>query len=98
MKWELWANEKNELFYHVGSKAYVKLHHSSYPMVPVVVVEDINGTYWGWADPDRDIPSMIWHHESLFSMCFPHGYRASEEAGNGRHVRLSITASQTEKP
>jgi hypothetical protein len=35
-------------------------------------------------------PSMIHPHWSLYSMCFPYGPKAEEEAGKGRTVRLAV--------
>lgn len=34
---------------------------------------------------------MIHEHESIFSVCFPYGYRAEVDRNAGRVVRLTIT-------
>lgn len=56
-------------------------------------------TYYGWYEcideytgkkkPERI--SMIWPRYSLFSMCFPDGFRASIERGGGIALALKIT-------
>jgi hypothetical protein len=58
----------------------------------VEITECAEGPYWGWSDPKRppDYYSMIFIHEMSLDICFPCGYKASQDLGHGRAVRLSI--------
>ena len=68
----------------------------------VIVTEDPEGKYWGWIacrksllDPDapgvwEDSPTMIYNRKSIFSMCFPYGYKIEVEHGKGAVVRLRV--------
>lgn len=79
---------------HIGSHFYVNNHLLDKPILPVKVILDPNGQYYGWISFDLDRnngkPSMIWPNEIQFSMCFPYGYQAEEKVGKGKMVRLRI--------
>lgn len=60
--------------------------------VPVTLVEDPEGKYMTWlsAEPngDREPHFTLW--ASIFNMQFPYGYKAEEEKGHGRAVRVRV--------
>lgn len=105
--WQMWAGQRTNhgetapVFVDVGDHPmYTKMHGHDEPL-RVLVVEDVEGRYWGWlSNLNRDrntaasyeeTPSMIYEHEGIFDMCFPCGYKAEVKANAGRVVRLSIT-------
>ena len=58
--------------------------------VPVTVIEDAEGDYYGWIATGQDAPVMIQPSPALFSMQFPYGPKAEVEAGRGKIVRLRV--------
>jgi hypothetical protein len=87
----MWALPEGDGFAHPGHRRYAEAYAQGTPAVTVEVVEDPDGTYYGWIGKDADQPSMIYANPMAFRMCFPYGPKAEEEAGHGRAVRLSIT-------
>ena len=73
-------------------------------IVKVLVTEDPDGDYWGWLDEGgsilnrqspyvrqpTDYPKMVQPTEGMFTMQFPYGPKAEQEAGHGEVVRLTI--------
>jgi hypothetical protein len=57
--------------------------------LPVTLVEDPDGLYWGWIDAKDDKVSMI-RREVPFKVQFPGGYAEKVERGFGEVVRLRI--------
>lgn len=57
------------------------------------IVEDADpsATHWGWLPTGKSEPIMIYPVWGLFSMCFPYGPKAEQDAGKGRIVRLAVT-------
>jgi len=66
------------------------------PVVPVNVVIDSEGTYFGWQDTGSDYIAMIYHHLGLLEMCFPYGSKAEIAAEKGNIVRLKVTRRDSE--
>lgn len=46
--------------------------------------------YWGWQDTGKDKYCMIYPSWVQFTVCFPYGYEALEERGEGKAVRLLV--------
>lgn len=92
--WRMHAHNDGGVYTNLGARPWVELHGLPYPIVPVAVREvtddDPAATHWGWLRTGGDTPSMIWPSHAQFSVCFPYGYRAEEEAGRGRMVRLAV--------
>jgi hypothetical protein len=53
--------------------------------------------YWGWIDAGKDVPDMIQHAYSLFSMQFPDGSEGEENAGQGKAYRLHIQKQEEDQ-
>ena len=53
---------------------------------PVVLIEDPDGPYKGWTEPDGTL-SMIVHHQ-LFEVQFPYGSQVEEKRGKGLGIRV----------
>lgn len=91
-------------FANFGDDWYVRLY--GHEPVAVELVEDPDGTYYGWIEADnpespRDhkftgVPEMIQPHEGMFSMQFAYGPQAEVERGRGEIVRMSCRAVSTE--
>jgi hypothetical protein len=89
--WELFgaANEKNGVYSVVGDAFFVRLHGMT--PVPIRLVEDPEGIYFGWLDAQEDEPDPLFvQHERIFEISFPYGSKAEEDAGHGKKVRLRI--------
>jgi hypothetical protein len=51
-----------------------------------------DSVYWGWEDIETPGKfSMIWPSLVQLSICFPYGWKGSEESGKGRRVALHVT-------
>lgn len=89
--WTLFAKElKPDHYWHTSPNENIVRLYGAGEICEVEFTEDTEGTHYGWIEEgDRDYPTMIYPHESLFSMCFPYGYKILEEKGEGRHVRLT---------
>lgn len=79
----------------IGGEWYARQYGSSPPM-PVMVIEDPAGDYLGWLDARDGVvivgdtpPNMIQRKE-IFSIQFPYGYKAEQDAGSGRAIPLRI--------
>ncbi len=46
-------------------------------------------SYYGWLENDGNI-SFVYPHLALLSVCFTYGYKAEEDRGNGKLVRVKI--------
>lgn len=93
--WYMWAHDYVRNFSHIGKKHWVEMHMlKDHPIVEVRVELDPEGAYYGWLKTGEDRPTMIWPTKIQFEMCFPYGPEASEKAGNGKTVRLSITQAE----
>lgn len=95
--WRAFAHKREGYLWHVGEKQWVELHGLPHPIVEVEVTLDDDGTYYGWhaAGKEASLPQMIWPHETLYSICFPYGPEAEEDAGRGRTVRMKIVEAQS---
>ncbi len=90
MTWIMYAHKRGDLYWDVGDKWWVEIHHLPYPIVKVELTEDSDGIYFGWLDNNKEKPSMIYPHEVLYKICFPYGPEVEEKSGKGRTVRLNI--------
>lgn len=94
-QWQMYAHDDEGLYTNLGARPWVELHGLRLPIVLVdvrlVADDDPAATHWGWLETGADGPTMIWPSHAQFSVCFPYGYRAEEEAGKGRAVRLAVT-------
>lgn len=92
--WNMYAHkyESNgkSWFAHVGDKKWVELHLLKDPIIPVKVVIDEKGSYYGWLENGKNKPCMIYHAKRLLDMCFPNGTKAEEQRGRGKVIRLSV--------
>lgn len=100
----MWAQRQDDVvdgreFMHFGQRGWVEGCYGG-PAVPVRLVEDPEGQYWGWLHSERDglfprrastTPEMVQPHQGMYTMQFPYGPKAEEERGHGRTVRLSVT-------
>jgi hypothetical protein len=86
--WTLFANElKPDHYWHTSPNVNIaKLYGGK--VCAVEFVESAGGQHYGWMSPSQDYPTMIYPNETLFSMCFPYGYKAEEEQNRGKHIRL----------
>lgn len=93
-RWAMWALPAldGDGYDHPGHQRFAQAHSQREKPVPVLVCEDPAGAYWGWMANNDDQPSMIYHNRSAFRMCFAYGPEAEEQHGNGRIVRLTVTA------
>lgn len=97
--WEMFAgrDERNGGFRNFGPRPCVEAYGQC-EIVPVEMVEDPEGRYFGWMDfgdgdwhkPDTE-PCMIQGHEGIFAMQFPYGPKAEVDRGRGEIVRMSAT-------
>lgn len=100
--WMLWAHKErdapgNPVYRHVGVEQWTRLHGGHAPVVPVCVVADPEGRYWGWQDSckDYDKPTMIWSAQLLLEICFSsgsdHAVEVMARVGHtGKIVRMNI--------
>jgi hypothetical protein len=75
-------------YFHFGDRQWVTRCYGG-DVVPVELVEDPAGTYWGWDDV-ADGMTMVQPHHGMYTMQFAYGPEAEEERGNGRTVRLRV--------
>ncbi len=106
--WRMHAHLRKKYFWHCGDIRYVKMCGSD-PIHQIKLTENSEGQYFGWIDYASDgnhgytkeektgIPTMIWPHESLFSMCFPYGYKIEQDHGKGYVVRMDVEDLGEEK-
>lgn len=94
-RWRMHAHDDNGVYTNIGPRPWVELHGLPLPIVQVDVRlvrdDDPAATHWGWLKTGEDEPSLIWPSHAQFSVCFPYGPRAEEQAGRGRTVRLAVT-------
>lgn len=90
-RWAMYACDYGDYYCHVGTKDWVKLFFSDQSIVPVEIIEDPEGRYWGWIESGKERPSMIMPSEIHFRVCFPYGPEALVEMGRGEIIRMSIT-------
>jgi hypothetical protein len=102
--WKMWAHDEGDGFSHIGEKWWVEIHYLDEPVVPVVVTESEDGTYWGWLENEREkkypwkylgekeYPSMIQGHYDMLVVCFgaESAIQSCVEKGEGRVVQLDI--------
>lgn len=95
MSWEMFGYPKGDgEWLKVDDFRTIKMHGCANP-VPVLVVEDPEGTYLGWMEEtpgsprNNGVPEMITFAQ-IFNVNFPNGYKAAEQAGRGRAIRLTI--------
>lgn len=102
--WLLWADRRKsgrpgdatEEYYDIGEKWWTQMHGPSH-LVPVQLVEDNEGNYWGWMDSRNENrePAMVWPSRAQFAMCFAYGPEAQVESlaarGHvGKILRLKV--------
>ena len=97
--WRTWAGRVSygSGFADFGHPRFVKMNGHS-EVVPVELVEDENGMYYGWLysqnSPyernNRFGPCMVQPHRGMYDMQFPYGAKAEEEAGVGETVKLAV--------
>jgi bifunctional pyridoxal-dependent enzyme with beta-cystathionase and maltose regulon repressor activities len=95
MSWEMFGYPKGDgEWLVISDRRTVKMHGCANP-VPVLVVEDPEGTYLGWMNetqgspPNNGVPEMIMY-KTIFNIQFAYGYEAEEAAGHGRAIPLTI--------
>lgn len=108
-QWLLWAQrnvhergpQTGEVFFmNFGARDFVTSCYGG-DVVPLRVVEDPEGPYWGWIDNEDwraerhyrsngGVPQMIQPYHGMFTMQFPYGPKVEEEHGRGRTVRLLV--------
>jgi len=54
------------------------------------VIEDPEGEYMGWLPADKPGEITMIQVDRLFNMQFPYGQKASEEAGQGKGIRIRL--------
>jgi len=86
--WRMYAHQEDGYFENFGERWWVKIHGLDLPVVEVVLTEDPEGTCYGWLATGEETPTMIWPSRAQFEVCFPCGWRAEEDAGRGRMVRM----------
>lgn len=91
--WEMYATEHIDaqgkfVYLHFGTKRFVELHGLHKPIVPVVLTEDPEGSYWGWLQTGDTTVCMVWPSKKQLEMCFPYGTKADADQGYGRVVRM----------
>ena len=86
------GHEKNGAFYHVyPSKGQVSMCGNK-TIIPLEVVLDENGAYFGWWSYNDDTvsPCMIYDFMPALEMCFPYGIKAEIDVEKGQIVKLSV--------
>lgn len=59
--------------------------------IDVIETKEIDeNSYYGWLEFEDSNISYIYPHLTLFSVCFPYGYKAEEERGIGKLIRVKI--------
>ncbi|GIM88793.1 hypothetical protein Ato02nite_005860 [Paractinoplanes toevensis] len=74
--------------------------------VPVELVEDPDGPYWGFivtrprvpGAPVTGVPAMVQGHEGMFRMQSPDGFKSDVESGRGEVVRMSCRELDSPTP
>jgi len=56
--------------------------------------------YWAWWDVEEEsfVPGMIWTHEGLVEMCFPHGTAHLVKEGKGEKVNVFVERCSETRP
>jgi len=97
--WRMFASRtsaEGREFHGFGDERTVRFRGGN--PVPVELVEDSDGTYWGWIvanggktgkRPTTGVPVMIQPHEGMFRMQSPDGFRQDVQRGLGEVVRMS---------
>ena len=76
---------------HVQKDERTTRHYSpDRPIVPVNIVEDLEGDYLGWLPSGHADQVRLVQHHRLFNMQFPYGYEAEADAGKGEAIRVRI--------
>lgn len=88
--WDMWAYAYVSGFHTICDRKTVEHRQLPEPIAPVRVTEDLDGEYYGWVTPRQPMPIMIQHSFIGFSMQFPDGPYAAQEAGQGRIVALRV--------
>lgn len=91
-EWVMWAQRDPDPvdgreFSNFGDRQWVTMCFGG-DVVPVRLVEDDAGTYWGWDEPGG--LAMVQPHYGMFTMQFAYGPEVEEERGRGRTVQLSV--------
>jgi hypothetical protein len=102
--WHLWAEKTDQehdgqpVYHHAGPKAWTAMFKCG-PLVPVRLIEDPQGPYFGWMDSEHNslFPCMVWLGENIFEIGFPAGSEAEiknlKSRGQvGRKVGLNMQA------
>lgn len=90
-EWEMYAQKRKDVFWHLGVYQYTKAHGGSDPIVKVKVTPDENGEYWGYIITGEDKPIFIYPSIVLLKVCFAYGLEAAENSGDGKRIQLSVT-------
>jgi hypothetical protein len=93
-------------FMNFGDERTVRMY--GVDPVPVELVEDPDGDYWGWIHADRSgeqfAPKytgevvMVQPHRGMFTMQFPYGPEGEAEHGRGEIVRMSCRDASDAAP
>jgi len=94
--WSMFAHRYDDgKYYDLGEKWWVEIHHLSYPIVEVEVVEvakdDPSATHWAWIAAGESEPLFSHPYKGGLTMCFPYGTEIEEKHGKGRVVRLAVS-------
>lgn len=82
------------VYANFGAERRLRMVHPNTPVVPVTLVEDPAGSHWGWIADGEDQPGIIQPTEHQFEAQFPYGWRAEQERGHGRMVRLRVEETE----
>ena len=72
-----------------GNKDIFKIEVTIHPnQTPETKHRDFTQDYWGWVKKNTDIFTLVQPSFPQFSMQFTYGFKANEDAGEGKAYRL----------
>jgi hypothetical protein len=93
------SEQVTELYAHHTPSGYrhffahpdiVRMNGNSFPIHRVRLTTDETGALWSWWNAEKREHQFTWGFREAVEMCFPYGYRAAEERGLGKLVRVRV--------
>ena len=86
--WNMYAQDLGDGHLSAFGEEWWSKLHGDEPVIPVKLIEDPEGDFYGWLETDSDTPCMIWGTKIQFEMCFPYGVQSEVDLGRGKPIRL----------
>lgn len=93
MNYKRFAYKRNGFFSYIFPSIQQTKMCGSDDIWEIDLVEDQDGSYYGWKSSDGDL-SMVYSNQLLLEMCFPYGIETEVAAGKGNLVRLTVKSSK----